>query len=120
MEGDDTKTYQQLDARETEQFWTIIWQPRDYYKEAERISNMAKELGLEEGLKVDINIDLLRTRPEKYQIGKHQAMIKYMDSGSRNSSTFMTTKILNEQMSTRSTHTSKELLQTTTDSLPAY
>ena len=27
--GDDTKTYQQPDARETEQFWTKIWQPRE-------------------------------------------------------------------------------------------
>ena len=33
--GDDTKTYPQLNARETEQFWTIIWQPRDYYNKAE-------------------------------------------------------------------------------------
>ena len=28
MGGDDTKTYQQSDARETERFWTKIWQPR--------------------------------------------------------------------------------------------
>ena len=25
--GDDTKTYQQTDAKETERFWTKIWQP---------------------------------------------------------------------------------------------
>ena len=47
--GDDTKTCQQPDARETEQFWTKIWQPREYNKKAEWISNMSKELGLEDG-----------------------------------------------------------------------
>ena len=42
------------------------------------------------GLKVEIHIDLLRTTLKKDQIGKHQAMMEYMDSGSRNSSQFIT------------------------------
>ncbi len=33
--GDDTNTYQQPDARETEQFWSKIWQPRKHNKKAE-------------------------------------------------------------------------------------
>ena len=33
--GNDTKTYQQPDARETEQFWSKIWQPREHNKKAE-------------------------------------------------------------------------------------
>ena len=86
MGGDDTKTYQQLDAKETEQFWTKIWQPRKHNEIAEWIKTMTKELeGLEEGLKVEILIDLLKTTLKKYQTGKRQAMMEYMDSGSRNS-----------------------------------
>ena len=30
--GDDTKTYQQPDAKETERFWTKIWQPKNITK----------------------------------------------------------------------------------------
>ena len=78
-------SYQQLKVK---QFWSKIWQPKEYNKKFEWISNMAKELeGLEEGPKVKLNI---RTTLEKYQIGKHQAMMTYMDSGSRNSSPSMT------------------------------
>ena len=56
---------------------------------------MAKELkGLEEGPKVGIHIDLLTMKLKKYQIGKHQAMIEYMDFSSRNSTPFMTEKHL--------------------------
>ena len=53
---------------------------------------MAKELkGLEEGPKAEILIDLQRmTLKKKYQIGKHLAMMEYIDSGSRNSPPFMT------------------------------
>ena len=32
MGEDDTKTYQQQDASETEQFWTRIWQPKNITK----------------------------------------------------------------------------------------
>ena len=69
--GKDTKTYQQPDARETEQFWTKIWQPREHKEKAEWISNMTKELeGLEEGQKAEIYIDLLKTMLKKYRIEK--------------------------------------------------
>ena len=62
MEGDDTKTYQQLDARKFEQFWNEIWQPRERNKITEWISSMTKELeGLEENLKAETRIDLLKT-----------------------------------------------------------
>ena len=44
MGGDDSKTYQQPDARETEQFWTKIWQPREHNEKAEWINNITKEL----------------------------------------------------------------------------
>ena len=30
--GDDTKTYQQPNAKETERFWTEIWQPKTQRK----------------------------------------------------------------------------------------
>ena len=50
-----------------------------------------KELeGLEEGPKAGILIDLLRMTLKEYQIGKRQAMMENMDSGSRNSPLFMT------------------------------
>ena len=88
--GDDTKTYQQPDAREAEQFLSKIWQPGEHNKKAEWISNMVKELeGLKEGLKVEIHIDLLRLTLKKYQTGKRQAMIKYMDSSSWNSPPYL-------------------------------
>ena len=47
---------------------------------------MEKELyGLEKGLKAKILIDLLRATLKKYQIGKWQAMMAYMDTGLKNS-----------------------------------
>ena len=59
--GNDTKTFQQMDARETVQFFYKIWRLREHDKKAEWISNMAKELeGLEEGPKAEIHIDTLR------------------------------------------------------------
>ena len=62
--GDDTKTYQQLDARETEWFWTKIWQPRKHNKKTQWIwqknpMDMTKELE-EQGPKVEIHINLLK------------------------------------------------------------
>ena len=59
--GNDMKTYQEQDARETEQFWSKIWQPREHNKKAEWISNKAKLIGLEEGPKAEIHIGLLKT-----------------------------------------------------------
>ena len=52
---------------------------------------MTRELeGLEEGPKAEIHIDLLKTTLKTYQNGKHQSMMEYMDSGSRNSPPFTT------------------------------
>ena len=52
---------------------------------------MEKQLeGVEEGPKVKIHIESLRTTLRKYQIGKRQAMMAYMDSGLRNSPPSMT------------------------------
>ena len=77
------KTYQQLDAREAEQFWGKIWQPREHNEKAEWISNLGKKLkGLDERPKAKIHIDSTRTKVKKYQIGKRKAMMAYMDSGS--------------------------------------
>ena len=51
---------------------------------------MTRELeGLEEGTKVEIRIDLLKTTLKKYQTGKHQTKMECMVSGSRNSPPFM-------------------------------
>ena len=59
--GYDTKTYQQPDARETERFWTKIWQPKKYNEKVEWINHITRELeGLEEGPKAEIHIDLLQ------------------------------------------------------------
>ena len=64
--GHDTKTYQQPDARETERFWTKIWQPKKYNVKAEWINDMTGELkGLEEGPKAEINIELLKKDTKK-------------------------------------------------------
>ena len=42
------KTFQKQDAKETERFWTKIWQPKKHNKKAEWTNNMTREL---EGLK---------------------------------------------------------------------
>ena len=86
--GNDTKTYQQLDAREAEQFLSKIYGNQEKIKKAEWISNMAKKLGLQEGPKAKIHRIIQNNK--NYQIRKRQAMMEYMDSGSRNSSPFMT------------------------------
>ena len=94
MGGDDTKIYQQPDARETERFWTKIWQTKKKHNEkAEWIINMTKELErLKQRPKAEIHIDLLKTTLKRYQTGKRQAMMEYMDSGSSNSPPFTTDK----------------------------
>ena len=52
--GDDTETYQQSDAKETERFWTEIWQPKKKKKKhnekAEWINNMTRELERHESI----------------------------------------------------------------------
>ena len=63
---------------------------------------MTKELErLEEGPKAEIYIDLLKATLKKYKIGKRQAMMEYMDSGSRNSLHSRQTSTRNERMLTR-------------------
>ena len=90
----DNKIYKQLDAKETQRFWTKIPQPKKKHKEkAEWINNMTSELkGLEEVSKAEIHTDLLKTTLKKYQTGKRQAMMEYIVSGSRNSTPFTTDK----------------------------
>ena len=62
MGGSDTKTYQQPDAKETERFWTKIWEPKKHNENAEWIDNITRELdGLEEGPQMEIHVDLLKT-----------------------------------------------------------
>ena len=52
---------------------------------------MTKELeGFEGGPKAEIHIDLLKTTLKKYETGKHQAMMEYMVSATRNSPPFTT------------------------------
>ena len=52
---------------------------------------MKKELEwIEEGLEVNIHIDLLRARTKNYQIGKCLAIMANMNSGLKNSSSSMT------------------------------
>ena len=59
--GSDTKTYQQQDAKETERFWTKIWEPKKHNENAEWINNITRELdGLEEDPKMEIHVDLLK------------------------------------------------------------
>ena len=59
--GSDTKTYQQPDAKETQRFWTKIWQSKKHNENSEWINNITRELeGLEEGPKTEIHIDLLK------------------------------------------------------------
>ena len=40
--GHDTKTYQQPDATETEQFWTKIWQPKKHNKQSQNVQNITR------------------------------------------------------------------------------
>ena len=60
--GSDTKTYQQPDIKETERFWTKIWQPKKHNENSEWINNITREIeGLEKGPKIEIHVDLLRS-----------------------------------------------------------
>ena len=56
---------------------------------AESINDITTELEGLEGPKAEIHIGLLKTT-QKYQSGKHQAIMKYMVSGFRNSLLFTT------------------------------
>ena len=56
---------------------------------------MEKELErLEEGLKAKIHLDSLRATLKKYQIGKHQAVMAYMDTSFNQSLPSMTDWLL--------------------------
>ena len=71
MGGSDTKTYQQPDAKETERFWTKICQPKRHNENAEWINNITRELkGPEEGPKIEVHIDLLKTTLKRISNGK--------------------------------------------------
>ena len=64
--GDDNKTYQQPNAKETERFWTKLWQPKQHYEKSEWINHITRELEqLEEGLITEIHTDLLKTTLKK-------------------------------------------------------
>ena len=66
MGGDDNKTYQQPDEKETERFWTKIWQPKKHNEKAEWINNITREPEeLEEGPRAEIQTDLLKTTIKK-------------------------------------------------------
>ena len=61
------KTYQQPDAKETEQFMTKIWQPKKHNEKAAQINDMTRELeGLEEGPKAEIHMEILKKTQKKY------------------------------------------------------
>ena len=60
-------------------------------RKAKYLSNMGKEIErFEEEPKAKIHVDSLRATLTKYQIGKLQAIMAYMDSGSKNLPPFMT------------------------------
>ena len=106
MGGDDTKIYQQPDARETEGLWVKIWSPKKYNEKAEWINNMTKELeGIEEGLKAEIHIDLLKSTLKNVKLENARSgwntcfLVQEIHLHSRQTST------RNERMPTRSTHT---------------
>ena len=59
---------------------------KKHTEKAEWINNMTRVLEeIEESMKAEIHIDLLKTTLKKYQTGKRPAMVEYMISGSRNS-----------------------------------
>ena len=87
--GDDNKTYQQPNAKETEIFWTKIWQRKQHNKKAEWINHITRELEqLGEGPKAEIHTDLLKTTLKK--VSNWKTMMEYMVSGSRSSPQFTT------------------------------
>ena len=64
--GDNNKTYQQPNEKETERFWTKIWQPKQHNEKAEWINYITRELEqLKEGPKVEIHTGLLKTTLKK-------------------------------------------------------
>ena len=55
------KTIFHIDVKNSERFWTKIWQPKKHNENAEWINNITRELdGLEEGPEMEIRVDLLK------------------------------------------------------------
>ena len=71
--GSDTKTYQEPDAKETERFWAKIWEPKKHNENAEWINNITRALdGLEQGPKIEIHVELLKTTQKRISNWKAQ------------------------------------------------
>ena len=89
MGGSDTETYQQPDIKETEQFWTKIWQPKKHnemlngYTILQENKRDSKKVP-----KWKYTSTYSKQHEKEYQTGKRQAMMEYMDFGSRNSPPF--------------------------------
>ena len=81
-------TYQQPDARETERFWMKIWQPKKHIEKAEGINDLTRELGLEEGPKAEMHIELLKKTLKKITNWKKARTL--WNFGSRNLPPFKT------------------------------
>ena len=104
MGGDNNKTHQQPNAKETEQFWTKIWQPKQHNEKAEWIKHITRELEqIEEGPKAEIHTDLLRTKGIKLENARPSwntwFLVQEVHLNSRQ------TSIRNEQMPTNSART---------------
>ena len=70
---------QQLGAKEEKQFWSQTWERKE--QKTKCIYNVEKELqSLEEGLEVDIHLDLFRATLRKVLNSK--TIMAYMDTGS--------------------------------------
>ena len=89
--------YQRSDAKETERFWTKIWQKKKKNNEnAEWINNIIREQeGLEEGPKTEIHFELLEMTLKRIS----WLLVQEIHLHSRQTST------RNEQMPTRRTST---------------
>ena len=89
--GDDNKTHQQPNAKETKQLWTKIWQPKQHNEKAEWINHITRELEqLKEGPKAKYTPIYSKRHLKRYQTGKRQAMMEYMVSASRGLHQFTT------------------------------
>ena len=102
--GHDTKTYLQPDSKETEWFWTKIWQPkqRKGWMDAQYDERTRRA---QEGPKAEIQIDLLKKTLKRYQTENARPwwniwfLVQEIHLHSRQTST------RKEQMLTRSTST---------------
>ena len=104
--GEYTKTYQQLDTKETEQFLAKIWQPKKHNENIECIKNMTRELEvIDVGLKAETHTDLLKTTLKDVKLENARTwwntwiLVQEIHFHSRQTST------RNEQIPRRSTRT---------------